>query len=53
MYQNCIAVNVEGSGSDPISLSKMFVANIGNGCVTIEVSRFRAGVLLAGANKQI
>jgi hypothetical protein len=36
MYQNCMAVDVAGNGTAPASLSKMFEANIGNGCTTKE-----------------
>jgi hypothetical protein len=35
-YQNCIAVDVAGNSTGQVSLSKMFEANIGNGCVTKE-----------------
>lgn len=39
MYMNCAAVNIEGSGGSEDylqSLPDMFVANIGNGCGTVD-----------------
>jgi hypothetical protein len=36
MYQNCIAVDIAGKDGGSIELPKMFEANIGNGCTTVE-----------------
>lgn len=36
MYQNCIAVDVDGKDGGSIELPQMFVANIGKGCTTVE-----------------
>lgn len=37
MYQNCARVTIGGSGTSTLdSLPDMFVANVGNGCATVE-----------------